>query len=159
MLKHKTACDLSTCLNGSGRGVGALVASLANPGMTLTIHALPCTHACVAACRWAPRALSLSPPFDQTPPPAPTHTARVVNGARVLLLTRACTSLEHVARVSCRVHRTVRGHREVSRSQRTHISLPAIVVHTARAPQEVCGAALLQMHQHPEITSGQVATW
>ncbi len=30
-------------------------------------------------------------------------------------------------------------------------------VHTAREPQEVFGAAMLQMHQHPEIKSGQVA--
>src|SRR5881296_2957101 len=82
--------------------------------------------------------------------PAPGHTARVVYGSRVLLLPRAGTSLENVARLSCRLTRTVRGHRYVSRSQRTHCSLPALVVHTAREPQEVFGAALLQMHQHLE---------
>jgi transposase len=48
MLKHKTAFDMAKFLNGSGRGVGELAASLASPGMTLTIHALPCTNICVA---------------------------------------------------------------------------------------------------------------
>ena len=40
MLKQKTAFAISKFLNGSGRGVGELGASLDNPGMTLTIHAL-----------------------------------------------------------------------------------------------------------------------
>jgi transposase len=48
MLQHKTAFAMSKFLHGSGRGVGERDASLDNPGMTLTIHALQCTKDCVA---------------------------------------------------------------------------------------------------------------
>lgn len=50
-LQHTTAFAMATFLHGSGRGGGELAAYLANPGMTLTIHALPCTNTCVAARR------------------------------------------------------------------------------------------------------------
>jgi transposase len=89
MLKNKRAFDMDTCLRSSGRGVGELAASLDNAGMTLTRYALPCPHTCVAERRGASRALSLSPAVDETSTPAPVHTARVVYGSRVLLLTRA----------------------------------------------------------------------
>jgi hypothetical protein len=46
--KNKTACAMATFVNGSGRGVGELAASLDHAGMPLTIHALPGTHTCVA---------------------------------------------------------------------------------------------------------------
>jgi hypothetical protein len=49
MLQHKTAFDMAKFVHRSGRGVGELAASLANAGMTLPIHALPCTNSCVAA--------------------------------------------------------------------------------------------------------------
>ena len=65
---------------------------------------------------------------------------------------------ENVSRVAWCLTRTVRGHRSVARSQRTHVSLPALVVHTAREPPDVCGAAMVQMPQQTESTSGQVAT-
>ena len=47
MLKHKTAFDLHKFLNGSGRGVGELDASLDDQGITLTRYALHETHDCV----------------------------------------------------------------------------------------------------------------
>jgi hypothetical protein len=48
LLQHKTAFDMPTFLHSSGRGGGKRDASLDNPGMTLTIHALPCTQDCVS---------------------------------------------------------------------------------------------------------------
>ena len=48
MLQHKTAFDMPTFLNSSGRGVGKLDASRDNHGMTLTIHALQGTKDCVS---------------------------------------------------------------------------------------------------------------
>jgi len=148
---------MDTFLHSAGRGVGELVASLDHAGMTLTLDALPGPHTCVAERRGASRALSLSPAVDETPTPAPMHTARVVYGARGLLLTRACPSLENVSRLSCRVTRTGRGHRYVSRSQRTHVSLPAIVVHTAIEPQEVFGAAMCGLRHAVAMKSEHVA--
>jgi hypothetical protein len=93
---------------------------------------------------------------DETSTPAPPETAIVVNGSRVLLLTRSCTSLENVHRVSCRWPRTGRGHREGSRSHRAYRALSALVVSVASEPRYVCGAATLG-HQQTQMKTAHVA--
>ena len=80
MLQHQTAFDRPKFLHSSGGGVGKLDASRDHHGMPLPIHALQCTKDCVAERRGASRALSLRSTFDERPPPAPAHTARVASG-------------------------------------------------------------------------------
>jgi hypothetical protein len=48
LLKRQTACDLDTCLQGEGRGAGALHAELDSPGMPLLPHARYRVNACVS---------------------------------------------------------------------------------------------------------------
>ena len=70
-------------------------------------------------------------------------TAKGGNASRVLLLTRACPLTGERVTFILAVPRTVRGHREVSRSQKASVLLSAIVMDLAREPQEGCGAAPL----------------
>ena len=52
----------------------------------------------------------------------PVHTVRVVNGSRVLPLTRAWYSLANATRSALSLHRPVRGYGYVSRPQRDQIA-------------------------------------
>ena len=80
------------------------------------------------------------------------HTAKVVNASRVLLLTRACTLTGKRITFILPLTRTVRGHRYVSRSQKTEGWVSALVIDMASEPQEVCGAATLG---HLHVQSSQ----
>jgi hypothetical protein len=76
-------------LNDSRRGVDELAASLDNQRMNLLLHARQWIKAAsmkADARRWS---LSLSLRVDGTSTPAPAETAIVVNGSRVLRLTRS----------------------------------------------------------------------
>jgi hypothetical protein len=156
MCKRNTACERPIVLHASRRGGGELNASLDSQGMRRVINARHGVQHGVFERPCAYRSFALRPTVDETPTPAPPATATLVNRVRVLRRTRACTSLGNVARVSRRVKRTVRGHPSGARSQRTYWLRSAIVVHTARAPQYVCGAATVA-HQHVDITSGHAA--
>jgi hypothetical protein len=70
LLKHQTAFALDTFLRGEGRGVRELKASLDSDGRTLILNARAGVNPGVCERPCASRVLSLSPRFDETPPPA-----------------------------------------------------------------------------------------
>jgi hypothetical protein len=119
MRKRHGAFARETCFQRSGRRADEPGAELDNDGMTLQ-EALA-TAACTAS-------VNAKAPIGQAAPsPAPLlghplallcDAVRVANGLRVLLLTRAGLSLASPLRVAPPVHRTVRGHKIISRSQR-----------------------------------------
>src|SRR5919109_545638 len=79
--------------------------------------------------------------------------AIVTHGCRVLLLTRAWRELDHAPPRARSWHRTVRGNRYVSRSQKPGFEGSAVAAEAAIEPPYVCGAATSGLRHHTELKS------
>ena len=153
-LPRPGACEREPCFPPSGRGAAAPAASLAPQGVPLAEALTPA--ACTASVH-APAplghetrrpALCLDRRFRSCWPRRSSRTACVggsspAPGAHGTTLTRCARS----------VQRTVRGHREMSRSQRAHRRGSARGAPAPRAPQYGCGAAPDGLRRPPELTS------
>ena len=133
--------------NGTGGGVTAIMQALRparSRARALTTHPLPyCTppshggditrgRRINCLCPVVHRLCSYSNSCQRFPCAAP-HPSLTLTGERVTFILP--------------LPRTVRGHRDVSRSQKTAFVVSALVMDMASEPQEVCGAATLG-HQH-----------